>query len=151
MKDLLIKALDEAIIKFDKQIPLTKKETVYINIDDVKPLDISNFIKDNNIPDNCYFGGKPNSYDAFDEVCICYDIDIPTTEKERLKYKQNKFSTIAFKFVYNTLINNGYKRVGFNSGLLKEFDNTTIYDMYIIKDFDRLVKYYSLPFIKKEC
>jgi len=44
---------------------------------------------------------------------------------------------------------NGYKRTGYNSGLLKQFDDTTVYDMYISKDFDRLVKYYSLPFVKE--
>lgn len=148
MKDLIIQALDGAIIKFDKQIPLTKKETKYINITNIKPLDIGNFIKENNLPDDVYFGGKPNGYDSFDEVCLCYEVFVPTTEKEKLKFKQKNFSTIAFKFVYDTLTNNGYKRVGFNTGLLKEFDNTTVYDMYINKEFDRLVKYYSLPFVK---
>lgn len=44
------------------------------------------------------------------------------------------------------MIVNGDKRQGFNSGLLKQFDDTTVYDMYMNDEWDRLVKYYSLPF-----
>ena len=52
-------------------------------------------MKENNIPDTAWFGGKPNSYDAFDEVCLCYDVKIPTTDKEKLKYKKEKFTNTA--------------------------------------------------------
>lgn len=149
MKDFIIKALSEAILKLEEQTPQTKKQTKYIDIEDIKPIDINNFIKENNIPENCYFGGKPNSYDSFDCVCLCYEIDIPTTDKDKLEYKRRVFNTIAFKRVYDLLTNNGYKRVGYNTGLLKEFNNTTVYDMFINKEFDKLVKYYSLPFIKE--
>ena len=41
------------------------------------------------------------------------------------------------------------QRVGFNSGLLREFADTTVYEMCINREFDRLVKLYSLSFIKK--
>lgn len=57
---------------------------------------------------------------------------------------------IAFPLVSQLLRDNGYTRVGYNTGLLKEFDDTTVYDMYVDDDFDRLVKYYSLPFVKKD-
>ena len=38
----------------------------------------------------------------------------------------------------------------FKFNLLKEFDNTTVYDMYINNEIDRLIRYYSLPFKKIE-
>jgi len=57
---------------------------------------------------------------------------------------------VAWAFIYDALIKNGYKRVGFNSGRLKEFNDTTVYEMYSSKDFDRLIKYYSLSFIPME-
>ena len=152
MKDLLILALNNAFIILEKRTPQTKVVTEYIYIDDIKPLDIAKFMKANNIPDNAYFGGKPNSYDSFDEICLCYDVVIPTTEKEKLKFKKDQFSIIAFKFIFDLLTKNeykhGYKRIGFNSALLKDFDNTTVYDMFINNDFDRLEKYYSLSFTK---
>jgi hypothetical protein len=36
----------------------------------------------------------------------------------------------------------------FSVTLLREFKDTTIYDMYVNGEFDRLVKYYSLRFKK---
>lgn len=150
MKELIIQALNDAFVMLEKRIPQTKVEIKYINIEDVKPCDISKFINDNNIPNNAYFGGKPNGYDAFSEFCLCYEVNIPTTDKDKLKFNRKIFSDIAFKLVHDSLTNNGYKRRGYNSGLLKQFDDTTLYDMYIDKDFDRIVLYYSLPFVNKD-
>lgn len=147
MKDLIIEALNDVIVGLEARVPQTKKEGVYVNIDDVSPLDISKFMMEKNIPSDAHFAGKPNGYDSFDAVCLYYEIDVPTTKFEKTQYKRRLFNNIAFKKVYNSLILNGYKRVGFNSGLLKEFNDTTVYDMYITKDFNRLVKYYSLYFV----
>lgn len=148
MKDLIIQALNDALPILESRTPQTKKETKYVNIEDVKPLDIIKFMKDNDIPEDADFGGKPNSYDAFDEVCLVYDIDILTTEKDKLKYKRRVFSDIVFEIVYNLLTKNGYKRIGYSStSSFKQFDDTTVYDMYINKDYDKLVLYYSRCFV----
>jgi hypothetical protein len=149
MKELIVQALNDAIVRLEDNIPQTKKNTIYVGIEDVKPTDILSFMKDNNIPDTAEFGGKPNGYDAFDEMCLVYDVDIPTTDKDKLKLKRSRFTNFAFRAVYDLLIVNGYKRVGYRSSLLKPFDDTTVYDMYINKEFDRLVEYYSLPFVKE--
>jgi len=149
MKDLIIKALDDALILLEKRIPQTKKEIKYVNIDDVTPLELIQFMKDNNIPDDADFDGKPNDYDSFDEVCLSFSVDIPTTEKDKLKFCRSAFTSIAWKFVYDLLIKNGYKRVGYNSALLKPFEWTSAYEMYINNDYDMLVEYYSLPFVKE--
>lgn len=145
MKHLIITALNEAKTAIDKRIPLNKKETVYVSIEDVNPLEIAEFMETNNIPDTAYFGGEPNSYDSFDRVYLCYEINVPTTEKEQLKFVKTQFNN-SFNKVYKVLTENGYKRKGLNSGLLKQFDDTTVYDMYINEDYDRLVSYYSLYF-----
>ena len=148
MEDLIIKALDDTIIKLDKITPTTKKKTKSISIIDVSPLDIPSFMKDNNIPNNAYFNGIDNGYDGWHtDILLSWDIDVPTTGDDKLKFRRNRFTTIAFKSVYDSLTSNGYKRVGYNSGLLRDFNDTTVYDMYLVKDFNRLVKYYSLPFI----
>jgi hypothetical protein len=149
MKDLIVQALSAAIVLLESRTPQTKKKTIYVGIEDVKPADILSFMEDNDIPDTAEFGGKPNGYDAFDEVCLVYDVDIPTTDKDKLKAKRDRFTNIAFRAVYDLLLANGYKSVGYRSNLLKPFDNTTVYDMYINKEFDRLVEYYSLPFVKE--
>lgn len=146
MKDLLIVALGDAYILLEKQVPKTKKQAVYVNIDHVRPIDLIQFMKDNGIPEDADFAGKPNGYDSFDEICLCYDIEVPTTEKERMAFKIRKFESIAASKVYNVLRSHGYRRKGFNSGLLKQFDDTTVYDMFVSENLDRIVEYYSLQF-----
>lgn len=151
MKNLIIKALDCSMSKLDRITPVTKKDVKSVSIGDVNPLNIPTFMKENNIPDEAWFGGRDNGYDAWDDILLCWKIDVPTTDAEKLTFRRKRFTTIAFKIVYDLLTTNGYKRVGYNSGLLQDFDNTTVYDMYKNKDFDRLVKYYSLPFVNTKC
>jgi len=154
MKKLIITALNSAIIKLDSIIPKTKKETKSVDISDINPWDIVGYTQINNIPKNVAFHHgmqSPIEESAFWNTygaCLVWEIDVPTTDRDTLKYKRKKFSNLAWVALYDTLINNEYKRVGFNSGLLEEFNNTTIYDMYCNKEFDRLIKYYSLYFIK---
>jgi len=148
MKDLIIQALNEAILKLEKQTPQTKNKTIEINIEDVNPLDLSEFIKDNNIPNNAYFGVIDFSDHSNGCACLCYDVKIPITDKDKLIFNRRVFTTTAHRIVYYLLLANGYENVGFNSALFKEFNDTTVYDMFINNDIDRLVKYYSLSFHK---
>lgn len=149
MKTLITQALNDAIVLLEKQIPQIKRQVIETDsIMDISPLGLVKFMRDNNIPDSAYFGGIDNGDDGYSDFCLCYDIEVPTTDNDKLKYRKGRFNSIAFKKVYDLLLINGYKRVGFMSGRLKEFDDTTIYDMFITNDFDRLVKYYSLSFAK---
>lgn len=150
MKELIIQELNKAKIELDKIVPLTKKKVKSVSIIDVSPLELLQFMKDNDIPDSAYFDGKDNGDNGWSDILLSWQVDVPTTDEDKLKFKRRRFTDIAWKLVYNTLTNSkdGYKRVGYNSGELKRFDNTTVYDMYMTGDFDRLVEYYSLPFIK---
>jgi len=149
MKNFLTKALDDAFIALEKQVPQTKKKTETISIQDVKPSQLMSFMKSNDIPNDAHFTGTDNGYDGWNDIVLAWDVDIPTTEKDRLEFKRRRFTDISFKKVYDLLTTNGYKRVGYNTGLLKQFDKKTVYDMYMDKDFDTIVKYYSLPFVKE--
>ncbi|MDA3780351.1 MAG: hypothetical protein PF487_09080 [Bacteroidales bacterium] len=150
MKDLIIKALDGAIVKVNRITPTTKKQIKSISIMDVNPLDLPVFMRDNNIPHDACFEGRNNGYDAWDDIVLSWDIDVPTTEDDKLKFKRKHFRRIAFRFVFDLLVKNEYKRIGFgfNYSKLKDFYDTTVYDMYMNKDFDRLVNYYFLSFEK---
>jgi hypothetical protein len=148
MKDLIIQALDSAFLKLESQVPLNKKKFKSLSIMDVKPTELASFMLDNNIPDTAYFDGNDNGNDGWDDILLTWEIYVPTNEDDNLKFKKNRFTDIAWRFIYKLLITSGYKRVGYNTGLLKEFNDTTVYDMYINKDFDRLVRYYSLAFVK---
>ena len=152
MKTLIIEALDLAMEmareKVNQQFPKTKKQLQSVDISDVGPIDIPAFMEKNNIPNDAYFSGVDNGYDGWhvDRLNLSWSIDVPTTEADKLRAIRQRFSNIAFPLVKDSLTSNGYKRVGFNSGLLKAFDGTTVYDMYVNKEFDRLVEYYSLYF-----
>ena len=149
MKNLIIPALNDAMIKLEKQVPQTKIKVVQVDISDVNPLELLSFMQKNNIPDDAYFDTTYNETAVFSsgaEPCLSYQIDVPTNEKEKLAFKKKRFTSVAWSMVYNALTSNGFKRVGFNSGLLRDFDDTTVYEMYLAQDFDRLEKYYLLPF-----
>lgn len=149
MKDLIIKALDIAMAKLDSSAPLVKKTYKSISILNVKPIDILSFMKENNVPDDAEFDGNDNGCDAWDDVLLVWYANELTTDKDKVDYKRKKFNSFtAFINVHNILTTSGYKRQGSSSNLFKQFDDTTVYDMYMGKDFDRLVKYYSLSFVK---
>ena len=148
MESLIKKALTSAIIKLRRQVPRTKKVMKNISVIDVRPLEIRKFMMENNIPERAVFDMGDNGYDGGDGFYLSWDVDVKISEEDALKFKRKRFDTIAFKEVHAILTSRGFIRRGYNSGLLKEFDDTTVYDMYVNGEFERLVKYYSLPFHK---
>ena len=162
MKNLISKALNDAFTTLENQIPQTKKKTETISIQDVKPSQLMSFMKSNDIPNNAYFSGTDNGYDGWNDIVLAWEVDVPTSEKEKSEYKNYRFHDIAFKKVYDLLTTNGYKRIsGQDRGRITYkkrsntissiimFDNKSVYEMYIDKDLDKLVEYYSMYFQKE--
>lgn len=162
MKNLLTKALVDAFITLEKQVPQTKKKTETISIQDIKPSQLMSFMKYNDIPNDAYFSGADNGYDGWNDIVLAWEVDVPTSEKEKLEYKNYRFHDIAFKKIYDLLTTNGYKRTsGQDRGRITYkktsnsissiimFDNKSMYEMYIDKDLDKLVEYYSMYFQKE--
>ena len=148
MKDILIKILDECFYEVVRFTPTTKKKTVSISIQDIRPTDIIRFMEENNIPEDAYFTGTDNGYDGWDDVVLEWDVSVPTTELDKIEYRRKRFANTAFRKLYKALTANGYKRAGVPSQLLDQFKSRTVYEMYVEKDFDTLIKYYSLYFKK---
>lgn len=158
--------LKDAFTALKNRTPQTKKVQKEIIIEDVKPLDIAAFMKKNNIPDDAWFGGKDNGNDGYSHVCLCYDVSVPTTAQEKLDYNRRNFSTMVHKRLYDLLIPKGYKKIPYSLDTYKELcdskivqltlltklrsNETTIYDLYMSKDFDKILKYYSLSFVLDE-
>jgi len=162
MKNLISKALNDAFTTLENQIPQRKKKTETISIQDVKPSQLMSFMKSNDIPNDAYFTGADNGYDGWNDIVLAWEVDVPTSEKEKLEYKNYRFHDIAFKKVYDLLTTNGYKRISDrNQGRITYkkrsntissiimFDNKSVYEMYIDKDLDKLVEYYSMYFQKE--
>lgn len=150
MTELIKEALDKAYDLTVKATPTTKKVIKSISIIDIKPSELQTFIKDNNIPDNAWFDVKDNGYDAWEcnDILLSWDVEIPITQKDKLEFCRKYFDHISFRKVYEVFISNGYRRRGSNTTSLKEFKDTTRYDMYINMEWERLVKYFSLYYIK---
>lgn len=144
MKVLIKKALEDAFAKLEKQVPKTKLGHKSINIDDVEPMLLPEFIVANNIPNDAYFVTND------DEVCLQWSIEVQLSEVEILVKKKRRFEIVAWSFVYEALTTAGFKRAGCDSGLLEQFKDTTVYDMYTNNQWDRLVSYYSLRFRKED-
>jgi hypothetical protein len=162
MKNLISKALTDAFITLENQVPQTKKKTETLSIQDVKPSQLSSFMKSNDIPNDAYFSGTDNGYDGWNDIVLAWEIDVSTSEKEKSEYKNYRFHDIAFKRVYDLLTTNGYKRISDrnkgritykkrsnNVSSIIMFDNKSVYEMYMDKDLDKLVKYYSMYFQKE--
>jgi len=144
MEKLIIEALHKAFDTLQKQIPKTINKINNIDISDVDPCDLATLLKTNNL----LHGESHFSWDD-DSLHLCWwEKEVPTDDYI-LEFKRNVFSNIAWTYIYKSLTNNNYIRIGFDSNLLKQFkpfQPTMIYDWYINKDFDTLVKFYSFRF-----
>lgn len=155
-------ALVDAFITLENRVPQTKKKTKTISVIDVKPTELKLFMESNDIPCSAYFTGADNGYDGWNDILLAWEVDIPTSDKEKLEYKNRVFHDIAFKKVYDLLTTNGYKRTSLqnkerisyrksNDGTFTYiimFDNKTVYEMYMDSDLDKLSEYYSMFFKK---
>jgi hypothetical protein len=147
MKELITQALDEVFSRVLRQVPQTKKKTESIGILDVRPLHLEAFMSANGIPEHAYFSSADNTDEiSAGEIYLAWEVDVPTTDKDKAKFKRDKFSVICFPPIYKLLTSNGYKRIPCDSRAMRRFDGTTVYDMYSNKEFDRLLDYYSLFF-----
>ena len=162
MRNLISKALNNAFTTLENQIPQTKKKTETISIQDVKPSQLMSFMKSNDIPNDAYFTGTDNGYDGWNDIVLAWEVDVPTSEKEKSEYKNYRFHDIAFKKVYDLLTTNGYKiiserdrdrvtykKISNSLSSIIMFDNKSVYEMYMDKDLDKLVEYYSMYFQKE--
>jgi hypothetical protein len=146
MKELIIKALNNCMDKIPTP-PTTKPKDIEFEIDGGNIVgltsQISEIAEKNNVDINDIY-----VYPSDDGLMCYYTIQVDKTEKEVQDWIEKQFNRKAFKQVYDVLISEGYKRIGACSSLYKEFDNTTVYNMFTNKEFDRLVSYYSLAFKK---
>jgi len=135
--DLTIRLSDEdTLIGYRKQLEDIAKE---YNIEDVDNMVIK-YVE----PDYC------SGYD--ENAGICTNVKAPhqRTKKEIETIYDSRYPRVLWKAVYAEFIELGYKRAGYDSRDFKEFDDTSVYKMYKDKEFDRLLKYYSLRFKKIE-
>lgn len=142
-KDLIIPALQDCLDGYNppttKRVYKESSSISYMGIDD-----ILNLMEVNNIPKNAtIISHNDNPAFEWEEV-------EPITEEEKKEIRKNVFNGYrAFEVVNKVLTQNGYKRIPVWSNEFKPFKGTTVYDMFVNREFDRLHKYYSLFFDKE--
>ena len=148
MEDLILSALSVALEKLERQVPLTKNEEHFISLSGVDPLKLNEFMREENVPEDAWFDGLDNGYDAFSDIGLMWWTKIPTTQLDKLKFKMERFDGIAWNCVRDILLANGYSICQFDTALLREFKGTNLYTMYTNGEFDRIFKFYSFRFKK---
>ncbi len=66
----------------------TRKKFETISIRNINPSELSSFMKSNDIPDNACFSGTDNGYDGWNDIVLAWEVDISTTEAEKLEFKK---------------------------------------------------------------
>ena len=148
MEDLILSALSVALKKLERQVPLTKNKEHFISLSGVDPLKLHEFMREANVPEDAWFDGEDNGYDAFSDIGLMWYTQVPTSEKDKLRFKVEHFDNIAWNFVRDILLANGYSICQFDTALLREFKGTNLYTMYTNGEFDRIFKFYSFRFKK---
>lgn len=155
MKDLIIEGLDRAAAEFEAVVVQNKQVEKYLCIEKTKPQDIMAFMYENNIPEEATFGLVYNEYeDHAQDIALCWYAEEPVSAHEIELFKASsegalKFKHIAFRHVSDVLTANGYVRTTFRDGWSKYY-GYGMYSMYLNKEFDKLVEYYSMFFTPKE-
>lgn len=149
MKEIIIPALEKAADILDKITPKVKKIKKMKSIIDVHPLRLTKFMEDNNIPSNASFDGRDNGYDAWDDIVLSWEIEVPNNVSDRINYKKKRFESIAYRHVMNAMKENGYTRRPLSKNSIADFNKTVVYDLYTNQEIDKLVEYYTNIFEKK--
>ena len=143
MKELIIQALDKAYEILRDKTPTYKDQTITLDIRDISPVELSHILIEEEVPDEAEFD--------WEEQTVTWTIKEPTSDLNNLNFIKTNFSEYAWKEIKNVLypreINTN------NSGGLNDFihyakyRNPLIYELYINKDWDTLVHFYSIIFV----
>jgi hypothetical protein len=152
-KELIIAALDDYFNYLKEHSPRTKKEEKSIRVDDLKLSEVISLMEKDGIPAEATFTSIGDWLDGNHSPYLSWEVEVPATEEDRLEYLKSRFNgkgliRSAWASVRDTLKANGYEHKPYRPDYSEEFGKTTVYDMYMNKEFDRLVKYYSQQFRK---
>lgn len=148
MQELILSALSVALEKLENRVPQTKNKENFISLRDVEPLKLMEFMRENNVPEDAWFDGEDNGYDAFSDIGLMWWTEIATTQQDKLKFKTKRFDDIAWNCVRDILVANGYKVCPIDYGFLREFKFDNLYTMYTKGEYERIFKFYSFRFKK---
>lgn len=148
LKKIILKKVIPAVKKI--VVSQTKKDFKNIEIENNQNLvqltsTIENISKKYNIEMDKIFIGVEHDYDGGTFVAY-FEESVNRPQKEIDEELKRLTENCAWKIVYDNMMANGFKRIGFNSSLLKQFDDTSVYQMIKNNEIDRLVNFYSFRY-----
>lgn len=154
----LKKSITTTLVEYFKNVKITPTQNViishsleeYLNIFQlqkiIKEISIENNVDIENIKIEI-FSDDYSCNGAYTELQATYRKDVLKSDKQMKIELEKRINSQSFSKIYSDMKNiENIKRTGFSTALLKEFDDTSIYNMLVNKDYDRLVKYFSLYF-----
>ena len=149
MRELIKQALDEAFEKVRENFDPLKDGIQRSVINKVKPTDLVEFMRNNQIPDDAVFEARFKPNDGECEITLSWKVKVYKTITETHEELGNIFKHLAFRTVYVKLIAAGYRRVSpaiesSKVPWLAYGDN--LRELYFLGDYDKLEEYYSKYF-----
>lgn len=142
MKELLKEAYLSCMANILDNIPKTKRKERYIDIEEVKPIDLISFMEENDIPPTAWFDNVIYKDDEeIEGIYLTWSIQVPLTKEDIVNHIERRFNANIFKYVYNILTKNGFTRLSSSKVGMK-----SPYNMFKNQEHDKLVEYYSLRF-----
>lgn len=149
MKNLILQALDKCLY----ELPPVKKTKIveksyYLNSGSIQ--EIERQVKEISLKTSIdthhmYIYSKEDA-----EMAVIVPTIHELTLQEIEQRVARSFNLRCFKHVYNNLISNGFTRISSPQSKYKTFDDTTVYTMFLTKQYDRLVDYFLLSFKFKD-
>ena len=143
MKEIVLPVLQQV---YESAIADAEKESVrkyqYSPIGQMNIDKLQQYMVKNNIP------ASAELVVIDSEITIKWEKNIPLTTKEKEEYVEKCVNYRNFTLVDNSIYEKGYKRKAISRIRLSDFNDTSVYHMFIKKEYDRLQKYYSLFFTK---
>jgi hypothetical protein len=145
MKELIIEALNIAFERVKARAPQKKDKTITLGIHGLTPCEVAKLLLEENVPEYAEFD--------WDDQVITWISKVNPTDRETQTYIECEFSRIAWDEIHLALIREHYQRVNHTMSTLNHwisfatYRNPMIYDLYIKRDWDTLVHFYSVVFV----
>jgi hypothetical protein len=143
LKAIILTALHDAANRVEEVIPKHKAVTKYVSVSGLSPMDIPKFMEDNKIPSDATFEGRPNSYDAYDDICLSWvEQGAKLTSLERDKLKAPEMERLAWVYILKKAAAEGYTL----SKNKTKFAGISIFELYNNGEFETVVDFFAQHF-----
>lgn len=152
MLEYIKKCFKETEIEVLTKVPETKKIFHAVNIDNVPPTEVVNFMGERDIPPTAYFSTVKvdEGLGMITYPSLNYYTEEETTAKDREGYISRTFNHRVMSNTRKLLRENGYKTIPVKTDDLDQFSGMDDYTLYKAGKWDTIEALYFLYFAKEE-